>query len=267
MTATVRIALVLVVGLGSVAQARAQTQGEEQSPEVEKPLTAPAPDLAAAAGEGRFLPATLSPRVGRESAVVLAYGGYDGARSAAIANVTAEVRLWGPIAIRGGAEYSVARREPRPTIGGRVQLLHQTRQGIDGAVGVFYRAEGFTEPEGEIETFVSLGWRNARLAVLGNLVYGQDWEGNERDGEVRAGALYSLGRWALGLDGRCRFALGAQRPATGTVEPKLDLMAGPVAVAALGPVAIFAEAGPSLLKVTADTSVGVAALGGVGSVF
>lgn len=258
-----RIAFAVVAGLSAVAQARA---ADEQNPEVE-PATAAAPDLAAAAGEGMFLPATLAPHVGRQSALVFGYGGYDGARSAPIANVMAEVRVWGPFAIRGGAEYSSARKEPRPTLGGRVQLLHQPRHGVDGALGVFYRGEGFTEPEGEIETFVSLGWRNARLAVLGNLVYGQDWEGNERDGEVRAAALCSVGRWSFGLDGRFRFAIGEQHLPTGTVEPKLDLMAGPVAVATLGSVAIFAEAGPSLLKLASDTSVGVAALGGVGSAF
>ena len=50
-------------------------------------------------------------------------------------------------------------------------------------------------------------------------------------------------------------------------EPKFDLMAGPVASAVVGPVAVFAQAGPSVLRVTNSTSTGVAALAGVGSVF
>jgi hypothetical protein len=51
------------------------------------------------------------------------------------------------------------------------------------------------------------------------------------------------------------------------VEPKFDLLAGPVASATVGPVAFFAMGGPSVLKVTGSTSSGVAALGGLGSVF
>src|SRR5262249_29423837 len=146
---------------------------------------------------------------------------------APIGGATAEVRIWGPFAIRGGAEYSTERREARPTIGGRGQFLRQERHGIDGSFSVFYRPQGFTEPEGEIESFVSLGRRFDRVALLGNLVYGQDPEGNERDGEVRLASLYGVGRWSLGFDSRMRFALGAQRGAMALAEPKFDLLAGP----------------------------------------
>jgi hypothetical protein len=159
------------------------------------------------------------------------------------------------------------RKEGRPTIGGRVQLLRQERHGIDGSFSVFYRPEGFTEPEGEIESFVSLGRRWDRVSLFGNLVYGQDPEGNERDGEIRFASLYGTGRWAFGLDSRFRFAIGTQRGPNAAVEPKFDLLAGPIASATVGPVAFFAMGGPSVLKVTGSTSSGVAALGGLGSVF
>ena len=104
--------------------------------------------------------------------------------------------------------------------------------------------------------------------MLGNLVYGQDPEGNERDGEVRLASLYAVGRWAVGVDSRLRFALGTQRSAAAQAEPRLDLLAGPIATATVGPIAMFAQAGPSAVKLSGrDTAVGVAALGGVGSVF
>ena len=104
--------------------------------------------------------------------------------------------------------------------------------------------------------------------MLGNLVYGQDPEGSERDGEVRFAALYATGeRWTFGFDSRVRFAIGGQKSATAVAEPKLDLLAGPVATATVGPIALYAEAGPSVLKVTGNTSVGAAAVGGLGSVF
>jgi hypothetical protein len=254
------IAFAIIVGISAAARA------QEAEPELEKSI-APPPQIMTAVREGDLLPSTLAPRVGVAPALAFGFGGYDGARSAPIGGAIAEVHVWGPFAIRGGAEYSSVRKEPRPNIGGRVQLLRQERHGIDGSLSVFYRPEGFTEPEGEIETFVSLGHRFDRLTVLGNLVYGQDPEGNERDGEVRLASLYGVGRWAVGLDSRMRFAIGTQRSAMAMAEPKFDLMAGPIGTAIVGPVAFFAQAGPSVLRVTGSTSAGVAGLAGVGSVF
>jgi hypothetical protein len=264
MTTPGRIAfsIITVILSGICATARAQSE----DPEIEKPLTPP-PEITTAVREGAMLPSTLSPRVGATAALAFGFAGYDGARSAPIGGATAEVRVWGPFAIRGGAEYSTQRKEARPSIGGRVQILRQERHGIDGSLSVFYRPEGFTEPEGEIETFVSLGRRFERVSLLGNLVYGQDPEGNERDGEIRFASLYGVGRWSVGLDSRLRFALGTQKGTMAAAEPKFDLLAGPIAAATVGPVALFAQAGPSVLKVTGDTAVGVTALGGLGSVF
>ena len=37
-----------------------------------------------------------------------------------------------------------------------------------------YRAEGFNEPEGEIETVLSVGRRVGRTMLIGNVAYGQD---------------------------------------------------------------------------------------------
>lgn len=262
MTRIRRITVTTVLGLCAAAgAARAQ-----DADGIEKTMPPP-PEIGTALREGALLPSTLAPRVGATAALAFGFGGYDSARSSPIGSATAEVRVWGPFAIRGGAEYSTIRKEPRPTIGGRVQLLRQERHGIDGSFSVFYRPEGFTEPEGEIESFISLGRRFERISVLGNLVYGQDPEGNERDGEVRLASLYSVGRWAFGLDSRLRFAIGTQRSAMAMAEPKFDLLAGPVAAAALGPLAVFAHAGPSVLRVTNSTSSGIAALAGVGSVF
>ena len=76
-----------------------------------------------------------------------------------------------------------------------------------------------------------------------------------------------MGRWTVGVDSRLRFAIGSQKSATATAEPKLDLLAGPIVAATVGPVALFAQAGPSVVKLTSQTSAGVAALSGVGGVF
>jgi hypothetical protein len=249
----------LALSVGAVP-ARAQETDVED-------VSRPAPAIADAVRGGALLPSTLAPRVGDTGALAFGFAGYDGARSAPLGSATAEARIWGPLAIRGGAEYSDVRQRLRPTIGGRVQLLRQERHGVDGSLSVFYRPEGFTEPEGEIESFISIGRRFDRVTVLGNLVYGQDPEGNERDGELRLAALAAAGRWTFGVDSRMRFALGTQRGANAQAEPKFDLLAGPTAALVVGPVAFFAEAGPSVVKLTSNASTGLAAVAGVGSVF
>jgi hypothetical protein len=151
-----------------------------------------------------------------------------------------------------------------------MQLLAQERHGVDGAVSVSYRAEGFTEPEGEIETVVAVGRRMGRATVLGNLAYGQDPEGRERDGEVRAAALARVGQHAqVGLDGRWRFDLGSETAKLiATREPRYDLDVGPVAAVWFGPVALTAHTGLSVLRRVGESArVGAVVLGGAGTSF
>jgi hypothetical protein len=255
-----RIWIVVSLAAGLSATAKAQGSDVEIS---EREMSS----AAAANRDGLFLPTTLAARVGAAPALVSAFGGYDSARGAPAASAAAEVRLWGPIGLRAGAEYSAARSGARPTVGGRVQLLDQSRHGVDGSLSVFYRPEGFTEPEGEIETFVSLGRRIDSFTLLGNLVYGQDPEGNERDGEIRGAALYARDRWTIGVDARLRFAIGTQRAPSAAAEPRFDLLAGPVATVAVGPFALFGEAGPSVLRTAGARSVGVLGIAGVGALF
>jgi hypothetical protein len=146
--------------------------------------------------------------------------------------------------------------------------MRQGRHGIDGSIGIFYKAEGFTETEGEIESVVSIGRRIGGVALLGNVVYGQDPDGNEHDGELRAAVLHHAGRFVLGVDTRVRFALGAQHGRAATVEPTVDLAAGPLATVVVGSVALFVEAGPRLVRFAdRGTAVGISGIGGVGAAF
>jgi hypothetical protein len=198
----------------------------------------------------------------------LAFGGYDSARPGPLIESAAEVRIWGPVAVRAASTYSNDSARMRPSVGARVQVARQEAQGIDGSLSVFFKTEGFTETEGEIESFASLGRRLDKLYLLTNLVYGQDPEGNERDGEVRAAAYRTAGRWVFGLDSRVRFAIGAQHGRAATSEARLDLAGGPVVTVTAGPLAVFAEAGPSAAKLAASgTRVGATALAGIGAAF
>lgn len=251
--------LVLVAGLAIAARAQAQESTELR--QIPHPTEV-------AAGEGAFLPQTLSARVGSTPAFAVGSGGYDSSRTGPLIDSAVEVSVWGPLALRVQATYSNDTKKMRPSVGGRAQLLRQERQGIDGAVTVFFKTEGFTEAEGEIETFASVGRRFEHFSLLGNLVYGQDPEGNERDGEVRA-AIWHQGRLlSLGLDTRTRFAIGTQHGRAATTEPSFDFLAGPVATVVTGPVALFAEAGPSVFRLSGGpTRAGAAALAGVGAAF
>jgi hypothetical protein len=266
--------LTLAATAGALAFAHATpAAGQTPAPvaESDAPETAPlGPSAVARAGaSGQFLPLTYAPTVGETSAVASGYAGWDGALGAVMES-HAEVRVWGPVALRGAAELGDTSRRVRPSIGARAQLLSQARHGVDGAVSVTYRAEGFTEAEGEIETLVALGRRIGRTMLIANLAYGQDPDGNERDGELRAAAFARIApRLHLGLDGRWRFDLGSSADKLrANNEPTTDLDAGPVVMLTLGPVALTAETGASLVRrIGGDTRLGVVALGGLGTSF
>ena len=247
--------------LGYLAQAGAvKAEGRDDMQAQEERGTA------AHSGEaGMLLPLTISPRTDSQRGVLRALGGYDTARKSAQLEAVADVTIIGPLALRVGAMYT---QKPdnnlRPTLGARVQLLSQEHFGIDLGAGLFYRPEGFTQAEGEIELAISVGRRFGRLSTYANLIYGQDPEAAERDGELRLGALYTVTDvMQAGLDSRLRFDLGSEegkRKAEGGAE--YDLLVGPTASYALGPVAAIAHAGMSVF-VTAPARVGVAALLGM----
>jgi hypothetical protein len=222
----------------------------------------------AAAKSGEFSPMLLGAKVGDTRALALGDGGYDTARSGALFDSAAEAQVWGPVALRGGVTYSDDTRRMRPSLGVRVGLLHQAQSGVDASLSSFFKTEGFDETEGEIETTFAVGHRLENTYLLGNLAYGQDPEGNERDGEVRVSALRSHGRAVWGLEGRGRSAIGPQHGMSSAVEPRLDLAAGALGMVSLGSFVLFAETGPSAFRLAGgDMRWGMASLGGVGSLF
>jgi hypothetical protein len=245
--------------LGIAAVARAQETIDTREPESSAPI---------AVGDGSFLPQTLSARVGSVQAYGYGSGGYDSSRGRPLIDSAVEARVWGPFALRFQATYSGDTERMRPSLGGRLQLLRQEKHGVDAALTVFFKTEGFTETEGEIETFASLGRRFRLVTVIGDLAYGQDPEGNERDAEVHAAAFHQHGRFMYGVDSRVRFALGAQRGRAATTEPVFDFLGGPVAMATTELGAIFAQVGPSAFELDhSAVRVGVAALAGFGAVY
>jgi hypothetical protein len=221
----------------------------------------------AAGAAGSFLPLSVPAKVGAQPAYSAGSGGYDGARKTALLEAIAEVRVWGPLAIRGGAVYTTSDGRLRPTFGARAQLLSMGRHGVDGSVGVFYKPEGLTQAEGEIETVVALGTRVGATYLLGNLAYGQDPEGNERDGEARLAVLHPLGaRVLVGMDSRLRFDLGSDAAhLAGKGEPTMDALLGPTATWFVDRFALSLHGGLAARRVDASTAAGAFVLAGIGS--
>jgi hypothetical protein len=254
--------LALVVAFASIAQAQEVLERDQTA--VQQPFD----PAVTASGDGSFLPETLLAKVGSTQVFAYGSGGYDSSRKGPLVDSAVEAHIWGPFALRFQATYSNDTDKMRPSIAGRAQFLRQERHGIDGSVTVFFKTEGFTETEGEIETFLSLGHRFEKVTLVGDLVYGQDPEGNERDGEVHA-AIFHQAKWLMyGLDSRVRFAIGTQHGHAATTEPVFDFLGGPVATAATGVGAVFAQAGPSAFQLdNGPTHVGMAVLAGLGGAY
>jgi len=222
-----------------------------------------------AVAAGSYLPLSLAPDVAANSALGGAQTGYDGARNQATLRSFAQATVYGPLALRLGVASSSAGRLA-PSAGARVQLLNQRDYGFSLAASIFYKAEGFTELEGEIESVLSAARRFDDWLLLTSIAYGQDPEGHERDAELTLACMLQLSRFAhVGLEARGRLDLGSRRDTLrAAAEPVSDFQAGPVLSLALGPLAVSAQAGVSGLRDVDQTSrVGFIAGGGLGSAF
>jgi hypothetical protein len=237
----------------------------------ESPPATPAPSDAVrdATFAGSFVPLTVLASVDRARGFGMAFGGYDSAAKTGRLVSFAEAHVWGPLALRIGAESNAGGRRIGPSVAGRLAFLSEQKHGLDAALSLAYNAEGFTELEGELEVLLAFGKRLERWQLLTNLVYGQDPEGRERDGELRLAALCQLGSvYYLGLDarGRVDLELEDEGAAGGQGEPKYDIDVGPVLDLALGPVVVGLHGGFAAVQYEGMAPrFGAVALAGLGS--
>jgi hypothetical protein len=236
----------------------------------------PEPDLTADVHAGRrgpvnVLPEAVAARVNDDRVTATTWAGYDGAKHAPLLTATVEARIVGPLTIVAGVGYTAdlpSSPALRPQLGLRAQLLDQKKHGVDGAVAVMYRQDLFTTEEGFFQGAVALERRQGPIRVLGNLLYGQDGEGDDHDGEARLAALYEARPGLLvGLDGRYRRDLWSTDPNRFTrARPEYELLTGPTASFSRGSWAVMAETGFSAVRTT-TTQTGLVALAGLGSCF
>ena len=236
--------------------------------EAPPPTPAPVDPVSDATRAGTFLPLTVLASVDRTRGFGMAFGGYDSAVKSGRLVSFAEAHVWGPLALRIGAQSNADGQRIGPSVAGRLAFLSERKHGLDAAVSLAYNTEGFTELEGELEVLLALGKSVGDWQLLGNFVYGQDFEGRERDGEVRLAALCHLGSvYYLGLDGRGRIDLELEEDGSRVGgEPKYDVDVGPVFDVLLGPVVVGLHGG--LAAVQYDGSAprfGAVALAGLGT--
>lgn len=165
---------------------------------------------------------------------------FDGARSEVRVSALGEVKLaWRLRAVV--RVLDVFSDKPRPGAGAAIRWLDGD---LTSTAYLMFKTEGFTEPEGEIEALLSFERAFGAVRASANFAYGQDPEGNERDGEV-ALVAHTEPRtgWFLGGTARYRDALGSTKEAV-----IRDGFAGPTSTLTLGAFAVSLEAGVAMAQ-------------------
>jgi hypothetical protein len=195
---------------------------------------------------------------------------WNGASHTTSVDINGEVQIYGPLrlVLRVDNALNNVSAKARPGIGGAVQFLSEAKHGVAASAYFVYKAEGFTEAEGELEGLVSFGKQFGAVHGTLNLAYGQDPEGNERDGEAALGLHIEPVRGLFtGVIGRYRDALGSNGDkGTGVLR---DALGGLSATYVIGRVGITGTAGFAGIKTVGSGSMqgGAEAAMSVGAVF
>jgi hypothetical protein len=226
------------------------------------------------AEQGAFLVGTMAPAGDRKSpGVAFATGGYDSARREPLMTSTGDMHVAGPLDLRVGLTYTPeapqGTPQVQPNVGARINLLTQSRQGINLSTGLFYRRERYSGDDGVVQAVLAVSRRFGRLGLFGNLAIASDpTEGDDRDGEVALAMLYETSaHLQLGLESKCRFDLWSSDPKRAVRnDPVFESASGPVLQYAIGPLALLVQTGLSTLS-TNQTRIGAIVLGGLGAAY
>lgn len=165
---------------------------------------------------------------------------FDGSTATVRVSALGEINLWWRI--RGAVRLlDVFSDKPRPGVGAGLRWLDGD---IKSTAYVFYKTEGFTEPEGEIEALLSFERAFEQWRASANIAYGQDPDNQERDGELAFVAhVEPRTGWFIGGTARYRDALGS------TKETVIrDGFAGPTTTLTIGAFAISLNAGVAMAE-------------------
>jgi hypothetical protein len=187
--------------------------------------------LTAAAGDQDDDLVSLRSQVGWGNSVnpdrigVSTEGGWNGGDRRAEVDATVEATVVARASVFATAQYGGDLTNARPAIGAGYQLV-DPRTGPNGArLTLAYKPEGFTEPEGEIESVVVGTRRFGGDTLRAMAAYGQDPEGAESDAEVGASYMHRMTPdLVIGATSRFRHAIKVKT----TMEPRWDFIAGGV---------------------------------------
>jgi hypothetical protein len=225
------------------------------------------------AHQGMFLPNTVAPSLANQAAAAVALAGYDDAVRSVVMSTTADVHVYGPLDLRLGLNYAqttapdASRAEPQ--LGLRLHLLSQADDGIEGAALINYRLDRYTRDEGLVQAMFVVGRRFGRAGVFVNLGFGQDPEGDDREGEAALAALYALSEpLQLGLESHARFDLFSSDPRRAARQDAAgQLTSGPTLHYVIGPCVLLTQVGVSTLVGIQRTRVGAVAVAGLGAAY
>jgi hypothetical protein len=202
--------------------------------------------------------------------VVTGVASWNGAAHATTFDLNGEVQIWGPVrlVLRVDNALNNVDAKARPGIGAAVQFLQEAKHGVSASAYFSYKAEGFTEGEGELEGLMSFGKQFGTVHGTLNLAYGQDPEAVERDGELALGLHIEPMRGLFtGVVGRFRDALGSNGDkGTGVLR---DALGGLSATYVIGSFGVTGTAGVAGIKTVTSGSMqaGAEAALSVGAVF
>lgn len=240
------------------SDANARAPAAEPTDTVETP--APADPGAAAL----VLPLTTAPFADDRKAQIRATSLFDDARKRTISEARADVRLFGPVSLHGGAFTAMGSGYVSPLAGAQVRLLSQDRHLVDGAFSATYLGEGFNLVRAA-ELRALVGRRFGDTSLYMNVAYAQGLERNERYVELRLSAQQRFWdrRLFVGVDSRVR--VDAERDNDEPPhEPETDLMAGPVMGFTLGGVAVSGFGGISAVRYRDQSPSRAGAFAGIG---
>lgn len=152
-------------------------------------------------------------------------GGWEGGDRRAEVAATVEATILSRASVFATAQFGGVEDRSRPALGAAFQVIDPRKSANGARISVAFKPEGFTEPEGEIESVLVLSRRFAGDAVRAMLAYGQDPEGRESDAEAGGSYIHRLtGSFELGATSRYRHAIKVKT----TAEPRWDLIGGAV---------------------------------------
>lgn len=216
----------------------------------------PASSLAASA---TFTPGIL--RATNDGAgFVTASSEFNGASDSVTVNALGEVNVYGPVRIAVKVLDAFG-DSAKPGVGVGVKWLDGS---VKSTAYLFYKTEGFTEAEGEIESVVAFEHAFGAVHATANVAYGQDPDNKERDGELGLVAQIELIHGLfVGGTARYRDALGSRKEAI-----IRDGIGGASGTMTFGRIAVSAIAGVAMVQTTtAPRDFGPAATLAVGAAF